>query len=403
MKSSVGRFFDTDADDVRESTEEELKAKFIEHLNTLKSMDVREQTLYQKWYEISHDYKWAIHSSQRAKARIWTPTNLFNKEQTIAELSALRPVLRCIHPENVAAVEEWTLLRVFVSTFNFDQSPGRFLRFLLEDEPTGKVLGIVSIASDVMTIGVRDQYIGWTEEQKADGMLNHTAIGTTIVATQPLGYNFLGGKLVAAMLTTEVVRQVWKDKYGDVLAGLTTTSLYGDGSMYNSIPWWKSLGETQGKIPIKPSNEFYEPWHKVIKKKYPEKYQDLSWNDDGVVATGVKQKIINLIFKEVGIKPTHYIHGFNRGVYFAPLYENTKDFLVQKITEPQLRPLQKNPPTSDAVWNWWLKKAINRYEKLHTENRLKPEILFYNDIITGQYSALTWLETKEKYLGEVGR
>ena len=34
----------------------------------------------------------------------------------------------------------------------------------------------------------------------------------------------------------------------------------------------------------------------------------------------------------------------------------------------------------------------------HTENRLKPEILYYSDIL-----GMTWDECKEKYLGEVGR
>ena len=43
-------------------------------------------------------------------------------------------------------------------------------------------------------------------------------------------------------------------------------------------------------------------------------------------------------------------------------------------------------------------KAIRRYEKLHSENRLKPEQLFYSDIMD-----MSWEETKEKYLGEVGR
>ena len=48
--------------------------------------------------------------------------------------------------------------------------------------------------------------------------------------------------------------------------------------------------------------------------------------------------------------------------------------------------------------NWWKPKAIRRYEKLHKENRLKPEQLFYSDII-----GMSWEETKEKYLGDIGR
>ena len=43
-------------------------------------------------------------------------------------------------------------------------------------------------------------------------------------------------------------------------------------------------------------------------------------------------------------------------------------------------------------------KSNQRYSKLFDEGRLKPEKLFYGDIV-----GTTWEETKKKYLGEVGR
>jgi hypothetical protein len=389
---SFNKFFDAP-----EVDGEQAKADFIKHLDDLKAMDVREQTLYQKWYEVTSDYKWAYNKASIMKANIWRPTDLNNKELTLKDLHALRPRLRFIEKDDKKGIEDWMIYRVFVSTFNFDQNPGRFLRFLLEDEVTGKILGVTSLGSDVISIGCRDRWIGWTEEQKLKGMLNHTTIGTTIVATQPFGYNFLGGKLMAAMLVTDEVRSVWKREYGETLVGVTTTSLYGDGSMYNSIPWWRSLGETMGKIPLKPMDDHYKIWHDIIKKKHPEKYDQQLWNKVGGPATGVKQKILNMIFKEVGIKPTHYVHGFNRGVYFAQLYENSREFLTEKITEDQLIPLKRGTSQAD-VMAWWTKKAASRYEKLHDEGRVKPEVLFYNDVIFQ-----SWDETKTKYLGEVGR
>jgi hypothetical protein len=383
--------------DVPEYDEAAEKRKFIEHLDRLKGMDVREQTLFQKWYELTSSYKWAYNKASILKANIWRPSDINDRDRTIAEVQALRPTLRFIEKTDEKGIEDWTLYRVFVSSFNFDQNPGRFLRFLLEDEVTGKILGITSLGSDVISIGCRDKWIGWTEEQKLGGKLNNTAIGTTIVATQPFGYNFLGGKLMASMLVTEQIRDIWFKEYGDVLAGITTTSLYGDGSMYNSIPWWKSLGETTGKIPLKPTDEYYDVWHQIIKKKYPEKYDHNVWNAAGQPASGVKQKILNMIFKEVGVKPSAYIHGFNRGVYFAPLYENTKEFLTGQIEADKLIPLKRSI-SRDAVLDWWLKKATNRFDNLYKDNRQKPEILFYNDVLFQ-----TWDETKTKYLGEVGR
>lgn len=389
---SFEKFFDAPKVD-----SDAAKEKFIAHMDELQKMDVREQTLHQKWYELQSDYKWASNKASILKAQIWRPTDIMDRISTLTELAMLRPRLRYIPPTDKKGIEDWTIYRVFSHTLNFDQNPGRFLRFMVDDEETGKILGFVSFGSDVISIGCRDRWIGWTKEQKIGGMLNHTTVGTTIAATQPLGYNFLGGKLVASLLVTPVVRDIWKREYGETLVGLTTMSLYGDGSMYNSIPWWKSIGETVGKVPIKPNNDHYKIWHDIIKDKYPEKYEDLMWNHEGVVATGVKQKILNIIFNEVGVKPSQYLHGFNRGVYFAPLYDNTREFLRQEITEKDLIPLSRDT-SHDAVMTWWRKKAAKRYETLHQDGRLKPETLFYSDV-----PFQTWEETKTSYLGDVGR
>ena len=71
------------------------------------------------------------------------------------------------------------------------------------------------------------------------------------------------------MLTTKVVSDAWEKTYGNKLAGLTTTSLYGSASMYNSIPFWKKLGKSKGSISIKPDDDLYKEWHQYIKEEMP--------------------------------------------------------------------------------------------------------------------------------------
>ena len=260
---------------------------------------------------------------------------------------------------------------------------------------------MISLASDVTSLGVRDKYIGWTQDNKyKDGKLNHTTIASTIVCTQPLGYNFLGGKLIACMATSEVVRKHWKEKYGQTLIAVGTTSLYGIHSQYNGIPHFKTLGESAGKVATKPDDSVYEGWHHWIKENKSEEYAIQTAEKEGVdgPATGVKQKVINMIFKEVGIKASHYQHGFKRGVYFAQMYENGNEFLRNEITEDQLIMKDKFVDSDEYTMKWWKPKAIKRYEKLHEEGRIKPESLFYLDII-----GMSWEDCKEKYLKEVGR
>ena len=378
------------------------KGKFIENMDYLSSMPVEEQTLYKKWQEWNYD----LATSMKRKAglalhydALWMPKDIQNKEQTIKEIEDLEPYVEIVDDSKEST--RWTEIRKLIHTMSFDANPGRNVKIYIKDRVSGKILGMISLASDVTSLGVRDTYIGWTQDNKyKDGKLNHTTIASTIVCTQPLGYNFLGGKLIACMATSEVVRKHWKEKYGQTLIAVGTTSLYGIHSQYNGIPHFKTLGESAGKVATKPDDSVYEPWHHWIKENKSEEYAIQTAEKEGVdgPATGVKQKVINMIFKEVGIKASHYQHGFKRGVYFAQMYENGNEFLRNEITEDQLIMKDKFVDSDKYTMKWWKPKAIKRYEKLHEEGRIKPESLFYLDII-----GMSWEDCKEKYLKEVGR
>ena len=378
------------------------KGKFIENMDYLSSMPVEEQTLYKKWQEWNYD----LATSMKRKAglalhydALWMPKDIQNKEQTIKEIEDLEPYVEIVDDSKEST--RWTEIRKLIHTMSFDANPGRNVKIYIKDRVSGKILGMISLASDVTSLGVRDTYIGWTQDNKyKDGKLNHTTIASTIVCTQPLGYNFLGGKLIACMATSEVVRKHWKEKYGQTLIAVGTTSLYGIHSQYNGIPHFKTLGESAGKVATKPDDSVYEGWHHWIKENKSEEYAIQTAEKEGVdgPATGVKQKVINMIFKEVGIKASHYQHGFKRGVYFAQMYENGNEFLRNEITEDQLIMKDKFVDSDKYTMKWWKPKAIKRYEKLHEEGRIKPESLFYLDII-----GMSWEDCKEKYLKEVGR
>ena len=380
------------------------RKKFIDNLDFLKSMSVQEQTLYKKWQEFNADvYSMTQKASKFSKIEksIWTPTDINNKEQTIKEIEALEPYVEMTEQGNSKQNEEWTLVRRLIHTMEFTANPGRNVKFYVKDKVSKKILGIICLGSDVTSLGARDTFIGWTKDNKfKDGKLKHTSIGTTICCAQPLGFNFLGGKLVAALVTSSVIRDAWKKLYGQTLVGLSTTSLYGIHSMYNSIPLWKTLGSSSGKIALKPDDSTYEVWHDWLKENEADEYKRQTTQKEGVAGppTGVKQKVINMIFRAVGVKASTYMHGFKRGIFYADIYENGKEFLRGEIEEKDLKMKQKYSEDSDYIMNWWKPKAIKRYTKLFDEGRLKPEKLFYGDIV-----GKTWEETKEMYLSEVGR
>jgi hypothetical protein len=435
------------------------KQRFLDHMEFLQNQSVQEHTLYKKWIEVTTMFNSTadIVKAAEVEAKIWVPTDITNLEMTVSEIERMEPEVVFV-PENGPLFEDWKYLRVFVSSFEFKANPGRLIRILIRDKTTQKYLGVCSIASDVAAVKCRDEWIGWTKDNKfKDGMLNHTAIGTTIVPTQPFGFNFLGGKLVASMLCTKSVQDAWKEKFGNTLAGMTTTSLYGGHSMYQRIPFWKELGDTAGKINIKPDDSIYNIWLNWIKVNKPEEYEratmpyvgtiiqdeqtkvyyvdsqfpevkyrkTLSWNDkedliktlhqdqysvhsNGDIydpksrhsfpPTGPKQQCLYVILRALGLSASKYEHGYQRGVYFAPFYENTREFLRKDIDVDRLVSTKKLERDVDAVLDWWKPKAIARYKKLHAEGRLLPEVLYYRKMVQ-----MEWNEVREKYLSEVGR
>lgn len=375
------------------------KRKFIDNMNFLKNMDVTEQTFYKKWYEVQ-SYSKYISKSTVVKAKIWNPSDIRDEKTTINEIENLNPTIELVDPYKE---EDWLMLRIFCHTMDFNQTPGRFLKFIIHDgSPEKRYLGAVSVSSDVISISDRDNYLKWTSENKLTGnkRINNSAIGSCIMSTQPFGYNFLGGKLIACLVTTSVVRDIWKKLYNDVLVGMTTTSLYGSYSMYNSLKWWHKCGSSAGKIPIKPDESIYQVWNHWLQDNREEEYIKMMTQKEGVSGpvTGAKQRVINLIFNELGIKSSDYNHGFLRGTYYACFYENTKDFLQDKLSEDDLvmKPLYSGD--KDTILEWWKPKAIQRYKKLLNDNGLKDDVLYYNSMI-----GMSYKEAKDKYYNEVGR
>lgn len=382
------------------------RKSFVDDLEKLTKMTVEEFTFYKKFEEIKAVSDYIKDYETKAKPKIWTPTDIYNEELTIKEINELQP--RMVLTTDELSERLWTTLRIYCSSAEYNQAPGRFLKFFLIDDVSDKVLGICSVASDVISISDRDKFIGWTSDDKLiHKMLKYSAIGTTIVPTQPFGTNFLGGKLTAVMVTSKVVRNAWEQQnYGEAIAcklvGMTTTSLYGRPSMYDGLKWWKGVGLSKGKIPVKPFERAYKGWHDWLKQHRAKEYDEAMTQKKDVKGpvTGAKMRVLSMIFKECRVKQSNYCHGFERGVYYSCFYENTKEFLCRKITEDKLvmKPLFKDDTKS--IFDWWKPKAIERYKKLKTDGRLNPEKLFYNKISDPR---VEYDEAKKLYFGAVGR
>lgn len=392
-------------------TEQRVKDALLSDLSFLSKMGVEEYTLYRKWAEIHRKYP---HDEQLGKKAgtffDLTNTDCYPEIEAIAkniwmpkdamDFRRLRPKITWTKDESDLTVL-WNDLRTFIHTQINNSNIGRNLYFIVTDEVTGKYLGVFAMSSDFMDLTPRDKYIGWTNEMKTTKrMLNHTSIGSTICPTQPLGYNYVGGKLVALLTISDVAEKTWNDHYKDKLVGVTTTSLYSSFSQYQNLSYWTKRGHSSGSIKFEPSKQTLELVKQYLQKTVPRKYWEwyVATEPQGMpLKRDYKQRSLAYLYPKLKIEKSFYETNHQRGIYFCPLFTNTNEYLRMEIDESKL--VRRFDNSVDALVEIWKEKyASKRINSLTEQGRVSNETLFYNDVIT-----MDWEQTKAKYLKEVGR
>lgn len=390
-----------------------LKETLIKDLSYASNMDVREYTLYQKWCEIQEKYPTRVMNTlfgeekqlvdmeqkkliDKVKSNFWLPESADDYEK-------LEPMLVL---SNGDLAETWNTIRTFSSTMKNNSNIGRNLYYTVIDGRTEKYLGVICISSDFLDLTPRDQAIGWPRDVKTQqGMINHTAIGSTIVPLQPLGYNYMGGKLLALLCLCDTVQNDWRKRYGDTLVGVTTTSLYGNTksnglSQYDGLEHWTKMGFSSGSVAFEPARKTMRMIFDWIKENHTRKY--FEWweakNKNGLpLKRDHKNRSLNFAYSKLGIPKNLIRTEHQRGIYFSPLYNNTNEFLRKEIGDSDL---VKSFDTSEKTLSdmWKTKYAKGRISMLKKKNNVSYENLFYDDLIY-----MSWEETKAKYLPQVGR
>jgi hypothetical protein len=402
-------------DDMPFIDEQELKQTVIKDLTYVSQMDVKEYTLYQKWCEVQDRYpavvvsdlwegqKRVIEDEKQRRAIEEVKSNFWNP-QNVDEYLNLQPELVYANKQDDLP-ELWNCIRTFSSTMKNNSNIGRNLNFIVRDKVTKKYLGVICISSDFLDLTPRDNYIGWSRELKTQGgMINHTAIGSTIVPLQPLGYNYVGGKLLALLCLATPIQEKWEELYGDKLVSITTTSLYGQAkpnglSQYDGLPYWQKMGFTAGSVSFEPEKETRYKIRQWLMKNYTKKYFEwyVAKKPSGQPhKRDHKNRSLQFTYSKLGVPKELIRTAHARGIYWCPLYDKTVEFLRAEDSTG----IKKNFDTSvEALVEIWKKDlAKPRISILKKKDKVSKETLFYDDLIT-----LTWQETKDKYLGQVGR
>jgi hypothetical protein len=98
--------------------------------------------------------------------------------------------------------------------------------------------------------------------------------------------------------------------------------------------------------------------------------------------TSNEDELIKRISKLSGISLAEFQHGYERGCFFCPLYDNYKDFLCGKIIEDKLIPNKNRLMTVSDALNEWKPLAIKRMMNLIKEKRLQATAMFYDSLRT---------------------
>ena len=396
-------------------TEDELREQTIKELGYVSQMDVKEYTLFQKWCEVQEKYPSIVTQT------LWGEECLLEDEGQRRAIQEIKnnfwipndpDAYLALEPELVYANKQdnlpelWNCIRTFSSTMKNNSNIGRNLNFIVKDKPTQKYLGVICISSDFLDLTPRDNFIGWSRGKKTQGgMINHTAIGSTIVPLQPLGFNYVGGKLLALLCLATPIQELWEKLYGDKLVSITTTSLYGKTkagglSQYDNLDYWQPMGFTSGSVsfePLQDTRYMIREWLKVNHtRKYFEWY--VAKKPSGQPhKRDHKNRSLSFAYAKLSVPKELIRSEHARGIYFAPLYDKTCEFLRGDNDGKDMKKLFNTDV--EALSNIWKEKhAKPRIKQLVKKGRVSSDTLFYDDL-----TVLSWEETKAKYLIQVGR
>lgn len=240
--------------------------------------------------------------------------------------------------------------------------PGRTIKWIVTEDTTGKIVGVIRFGSPTINSKPRNDYFGKVLPLSE---INHQFVmGFNIVPVQPFGYNYLGGKLLALLASSNELKRQFDTKYGTDLHYFETTSLYGTTkgvSMYDGLkPYIRHIGDTESNfLPLFHDDYFREMfWWFNNNANGGER---LISADKSSKKLKIQTKMISIITKS--LRDESKLHEFRECISHAKSITEKKRYYISKFGyEPQ------------EVIEWWKIKATRRYNKLIQDNKLRKEL-----------------------------
>ena len=267
--------------------------------------------------------------------------------------------------------------------------PGRELRWLVREKNSGKIMGFIRFGSPTINSKPRNNWLGRAPDLSVFN--RHAVMGFAIVPSQPFGYNYLGGKLLALICVSHYAREQVSKVFEKDIALFETTSLYGSttsASQYDGLkPFIRYKGLTDSQFtPLLHKESFHKLHNKFKEWNHGE---PLTENRASSKKMKRQNKMISIIRNS--LKDEEKLNEFNSIIQMAFGLTQRKrayvsDYGYQNVREVILGEHKKlirgqnwEKFEYDNIIKWWKKKAGKRYEKLKSEGRFRTEVELWTE------------------------
>ncbi len=267
---------------------------------------------------------------------------------------------------------------------------GRRMRFLVWDEQSGKLMGLIALGDPVFNLKVRDELIGWSADDRRKRLVN--VLDAYVLGALPPYNRLLCGKLIACLIKTREIRDAFAERYADKLGIIsqehkhaslclvTTSSALGRSSVYNRLSingqrFFESIGYTSGWGHFHIPQSLFETMREYL-ESIGHEYADNHRFGDG---PNWKLRAMRHALISLNVNPDILRHGIKREVFICELATNARKILAGKAIRPHYDQLLSVAEVAEMAKERWVEPRARRcqeYRQWRSEwliNQLNPK------------------------------
>ena len=308
-----------------------------------------------------------------------------------------------MHPNDMEFVVSEVTTEIFVNYLEIVTShavevsvPGKSIKWVIYEKNSKQIVGFIRLGSPTINSKPRNMFLGrplnTLDKATMKRFNDSTIMGFIIVPTQPFGFNYLGGKLLAAICCSHLTKDTLDKKYGGPFCMFETTSLYGStksSSQYDGMkPFLRYKGNTVSDFAPLINDDNYHRLNDWFKDRNDGEM--LVAADASSRKLKTQTKMVSIIKKSLkDTEPEEYLKFIQtfkdaksltekKRAYMSDYgFENVKEYMNLE-TDTLIKKENYDRYSFDGVVEWWKNKASKRYESLKADGRIRTELETWN-------------------------